>query len=386
MWGQDRLAEATWALVALAALAALGVLVPPSFGGHGAVQLATVAVTAALLVGAGRVLPPLRRGGSVRALAGGLLLGLAFVAPTPLRGPSLFLTALPAITVAERMSVAARIAVSVVVAAAPWALSAVDAPAWDAAPWLGLGVGLAVLTGVARHSAAPPVEVRELRKIAERVVRHREDERARLSRELHDGTSQLVHGLRLEIEVLRQTGPASVGPSLERMEGLVGQLDASIREVLSGLRPAILDDAGLGGALLALTGDASAAAPGVEVVPDVDEALRVEDRVIAITLYRVAQEALTNAVRHARAGRIELSLRPEREGLLLAVTDDGRGIGGRTGGYGLQSIEERAALVGGDLAITSGGSGTTVRLWAPRTFEADHISSASMPIRRRPSR
>ncbi|MEM7606822.1 MAG: ATP-binding protein [Myxococcota bacterium] len=330
------------------------------------------------------------RRGAPLILAG--VAGMAFLAP----GPSShdFLAMLPLAAAVHAPSLAVRVAEALGMAVAGAALVAlIDEPA-EALALLHWSLPLALLAivlGSNRQRSDSPspapkeasgslTEKAELQTIAEQVVRLREEERRRLARDLHDGAGQLIHGLRLEIDLAKLQGE---GESLSRMESLVARLGESVREILADLRPAILDDAGLAGAIEALAGEV-ADAGRVTVEADVDRGLEVRDQVVAIALYRIAQEALSNAVRHASAQVVRVVLKGAEQGVLLIVADDGQGIrDDDERGYGLKNMAERAALIGGDLQIASGPQGTSVRLSAPLVFDGASISSVSVPVIRR---
>ena len=134
------------------------------------------------------------------------------------------------------------------------------------------------------------------------------------------------------------------------------------RAAIGALRPPVLDDLGLAGALAAL----ARALPDVGVVLDLDERRPPEH--VEVALYRIAQEALQNVQKHARAREVTLRLRSGAEGVRLEVADDGVGFdpSERSGGYGLASVRERAELVGGAVRVTSRpGTGTTLMVTAP---------------------
>jgi len=206
----------------------------------------------------------------------------------------------------------------------------------------------------------------------QRLLRSREEERMRLARELHDGPIQTLVGLNIQLGLLAAEGgpfQAELKAMRAEVKGLLGEL----RQLCAQLRPPLLDALGLIAALLALAADWSAQ-HGIEVtvnVPD-DAALPAIPDGIAVNLFRIAQEALTNIARHAHARSVALSLSAEGDGWLLTVADDGCGFEvpadlGRLAGaghYGLAGMQERAALIGARLEVVSApGKGTTVLTW-----------------------
>ncbi len=207
-----------------------------------------------------------------------------------------------------------------------------------------------------------------------RLLRSREDERARLARDLHDGPLQSLIGLNLQLGLL-QPGLAE-STALAEMRAEVRDLLSDLRGVCSELRPPMLDTLGLAAALRSLAEDWSAQS-GVTVRLDLPElsALPALPGDTAVNLYRVAQEALANIARHAGAQKANISLATEGAGVKLTIEDDGRGfnlpaeIGNLTasGHFGLVGLRERVNLIGGKLSLDSApGRGTRIRVeWRP---------------------
>jgi signal transduction histidine kinase len=206
------------------------------------------------------------------------------------------------------------------------------------------------------------------------VVRGQEDERRRIAQELHDGPLQtLVHVCRL-IDTLAAPGPASPGPSpasLSQLRSATESAVAEVRQISRGLRPPLLDDLGLLAALERLCDEAERRA-GVAVSLRVHGTLPALTSPAELTVYRIAQEALSNVDRHARASTVEVRLWAADWRLELRVIDDGQGFEAGPGGaadrgtMGLAGMAERAALVGGWLQVRSQpGAGTTVAAAVP---------------------
>ncbi|WP_308252479.1 GAF domain-containing sensor histidine kinase [Pseudonocardia sp. KRD291] len=207
-------------------------------------------------------------------------------------------------------------------------------------------------------------------RFAEQMITAQEAERRRLARDIHDGISQrlvtLSYHLDAALTFLDRGEPAQARPGLESSCELVGTTLEEARAAIGALRPPVLDDLGLSGALAALARDL----PGIDTTLALDER-RVPEHV-EVALYRIAQEALQNVLKHARARRVTLGLEIGDGDVRLAVCDDGVGFdqadppesGG--GGYGLASVRERADLIGGAVRLVSGrGSGTTLTVTAP---------------------
>jgi signal transduction histidine kinase len=200
-------------------------------------------------------------------------------------------------------------------------------------------------------------------------------ERARLARELHDAMSQSLFGLQLSAETaarLLRDDPDRAAAELATVQALGGRIAAELREVVDGLRPADLERDGLVATVrsqLAVAGRAHGVAVDMAADGGAGEGLgpEAEHQVL-----RVVQEAVTNALRHARASRVAVSLTGGgASGLVVRVTDDGTGFDpdapvhrGRR--LGLTSMHERADALGGALTIDSTpGAGTTVELRVP---------------------
>jgi signal transduction histidine kinase len=201
------------------------------------------------------------------------------------------------------------------------------------------------------------------------VIRAQEDERLRISRELHDSFGQMLASMLLALKLVDQeTSMDEVHRRLVEAREITAAAAAEVKRISLELRPASLDDYGLPAALRRLAGDWQDRS-GIPV----DMTITVEERpapVVETVVYRIAQEALNNALKHANASSISLSLTEVWGQLHLVVKDDGRGfdpelVEGR--GLGIVGMRERAHLVGGRLDLTSGlGAGTIVELVVPK--------------------
>jgi two-component system, NarL family, sensor histidine kinase UhpB len=193
-----------------------------------------------------------------------------------------------------------------------------------------------------------------------------ERERGRIARALHDEAGQTLTAVALEVERAASQGPEA---DRERMAAVAQELHSTldeIRRITRELRPEALDDLGLVNALIALSSRASRSGR-VRVERRLDSDLPRMSEELELVVYRVAQEALTNVLRHAEASRCLLELTSSGGAITLTVSDDGKGMpASYDGTIGIEGMRERALLVGGTLSIESRpGAGTTVMLRVP---------------------
>jgi two-component system NarL family sensor kinase len=212
----------------------------------------------------------------------------------------------------------------------------------------------------------------KLRLLARRVVQSQEDERGHLARELHDGTSQALVGVKLQIEsYVDQLGAPSPPPALAKA---LQRLNAALHEVRGlshRLRPALLDQLGLPAALERLAQEFDDQG-GIQAEAVVEGAPRELPAEAKTALFRVAQEALTNVHKHAAgAHRVTLALRFDAASVRLSVHDDGQGFDvlavqdDARRGIGLRNMRERMAAVGGRLHLDSEPGATTIEAELP---------------------
>ena len=199
----------------------------------------------------------------------------------------------------------------------------------------------------------------ERRESARQALRVQEGERTRVARELHDEVGQTLTAMMLQIESLAAKIPEDLRDELDELRETTRLGATDVRRIAVRLRPEALEDLGLQSALSAL-----ATSFGEHAGLRVDRRLQ---RVAALTeeqelvLYRVAQEALTNIARHARASNVELSLEQNEDDVTLRVRDDGRGLpdAALSSATGIRGMRERAMLIGAQLAIRAPESGGT---------------------------
>ncbi len=201
----------------------------------------------------------------------------------------------------------------------------------------------------------------DLERLSIRMIRQQEEERRRLSRELHDETAQVFSAMKLQLGGLRESVAHALGPRVDHLVAMVDTGIESIRNVTNALRPTVLDDLGLLPALRALSADFENRTnirchfTGPDRVPDL-----VEESELA--LFRALQEALSNIIRHANATEVQVTIRCTGSDITLDVLDNGSGIGEAphtTNGVGLAGMQERFATAGGNLTVTSDPNGGT---------------------------
>jgi signal transduction histidine kinase len=226
---------------------------------------------------------------------------------------------------------------------------------------------LASQVAVAAHTVLLARETREGRDAA---VRAREEERRRLRRDLHDGVGPSLAALALQVETARTLtdhDPEAAGRILDRLSPRLNDVVTEVRAMVNELRPPMLDELGLAAAIRELGDRFSTATTTADVevasLPELPAAVEV-------AAYHIAREATANAVRHARASRVHVSLCVENDAddtlVRVQVRDDGTGLPGELRpGVGLASMENRARELGGRLLVETGAGGTTVTALIP---------------------
>ena len=228
---------------------------------------------------------------------------------------------------------------------------------------------LARQSGAAVHAEALTADLVDSR---QRLVTAREEERRRLRRDLHDGLGPLLTALglnldaaraRLETEGANRADLAYVDALLTQAKETSSRAIVDLRSVVHGLRPPALDDLGLVGAVAAHAARLSDGS-GTRVVVEAAD-IRELPAAVEVAAFRIVVEAITNVVRHAQASRCRVRLRSaDPAWLVVEVTDNGPGSGTWSGGVGLQTMQERAAEVGGTVTAgpTPDGGRVDVRL------------------------
>jgi PAS domain S-box-containing protein len=206
--------------------------------------------------------------------------------------------------------------------------------------------------------------------LSRRVLTVQEEERRAVARELHDELGQVLTAVKVNLQALRRrSARAGRDPTLEDSLGLVDSAIAEVRAISTRLRPTVLDDLGLEAALSSHL-ERSRARAAIDLATDIHLPQRRLDPAVETACFRIVQEAVTNALRHARASRLAVGLGVEGGELVLSVRDDGRGFdlaaasrrAAQGESAGLSGMEERARLAGGRLEVhTTPGGGTEVR-------------------------
>ena len=228
----------------------------------------------------------------------------------------------------------------------------------------------------------------QLRTLSLRLELAREDERARVARELHDELGQILTSLKLEfmwlVDQIKKGEPRPRVEMVNKLQSLIGLVEISIqsvRQISGDLRPALLDHLGLPEAV---QWEATKFEARTGIRCRFANLLKrdLSDPARAMGVFRILQEALTNVARHAHAGAVRITLREERGRTVhMSVKDNGRGISrseaSSLDAIGLLGMRERARLLGGRMTIAGGpGRGTIVNLWFPA-----EVNSSGPPAR-----
>jgi two-component system, NarL family, sensor histidine kinase UhpB len=207
----------------------------------------------------------------------------------------------------------------------------------------------------------------ERRRAGSAALHAQEEERARVARDLHDEVNQSLTGLLLRLEAAREAAPPELEDELAETKALANQAMRELLSLARQLRPTALDDLGLAAAVGGQVEQLGRGEIDARLSVDGDFSDLGDDAQLVV--YRVAQEALSNAARHSGAEHIEVRLRRSDDGgVALEASDDGRGFAFDQSerGLGIGGMRERALLVGGELTIESRPDhGTTVRLDVP---------------------
>lgn len=216
---------------------------------------------------------------------------------------------------------------------------------------------------------------RRLQDVAARALNAAEEERRRISLELHDDASQRLAAILLRLRAARTIDdPAEKDAVLEEVRRELAEAADGLRRYAQGLRPPALDELGLGAAIEAHVRQVADASP-IPIEARTEDVGRLDSREAELALYRIVQEAISNALRHSRSRLIRVTVERADDAVAATVSDDGVGFDARRllsggehekRGLGLFGMRERAAYVGGTVEVESEpGAGTTVRVRVP---------------------
>ncbi|WP_070886110.1 cache domain-containing protein [Pseudomonas argentinensis] len=229
-----------------------------------------------------------------------------------------------------------------------------------------IAVLLVFASGLTLNVSEHRLADRKQQQLTQRIITSQEEERSRLSRELHDGISQLLVSIKFKFELAGhelEAGKASAAQTLrqgiERLAGAIGE----VRRISHDLHPSLLDTLGLASAIGQLASEFEQRS-GLRVAYDNSLGdTRLSDD-MNVALFRILQEALTNIERHARASEVTIQLTGNPRRVDLRISDDGTGFSPRqaeqSGGIGLRNIRERVEHFGGDFSIASTSAGTVL--------------------------
>ena len=213
----------------------------------------------------------------------------------------------------------------------------------------------------------------KLKELTQKVFDAQEEERGRVARELHDGISQNIVGVRYALEIAKRRMMSGDERAVENLDKGIDNLATAaleVRRISHDLRPGVLDDLGLGPAIKTLAEEFSNRT-GIKVSVDTVVFRNRLDQDSKIALFRIAQEALTNIERHSDATAVVIDVRGHRSGALLRISDNGKGMkGGRksgdpTSGIGLKNMQERIEQLDGTLKISSSSRGMVIEARVP---------------------
>lgn len=212
----------------------------------------------------------------------------------------------------------------------------------------------------------------KLKELTQRVFDAQEEERGRVARELHDGISQILVGVRYTLDTTRRRlsrGDANAGEPLDKGISSLAEAITEVRRISRDLRPGVLDDLGLGAALNTLT-DEFQTRTGIPCSFTTVVFHNRLDEEAKIALYRIAQEALTNIERHAGPCEVSMDLRGHKRGATLRISDTGAGLPPARHfarqGLGLRNMQERMEQLSGSLRLRANpGGGTVIEATVP---------------------
>ena len=212
--------------------------------------------------------------------------------------------------------------------------------------------------------------------VVERIIKAQEEERRRVARDIHDGPAQMMANAVLQVEIVEKLlvrDPSAAASEMNDLRRIISDSLKDLRRIIFDLRPMILDDLGLAPALRRYTDDFTSR----HSLPVEMKVLGVETRIdpiVEVALFRIVQEALHNARKHALASRVVVTLGYGPDAVGVSIEDDGKGFDptgvsrnwGQSDKFGLSGMRERAKLFGGSLDVdTAPGEGTRITVRIP---------------------
>lgn len=215
--------------------------------------------------------------------------------------------------------------------------------------------------------------IRNNHRLTQQIIHLQEEERKKLARDLHDEIGQYLTAVHVDASALVAAKKLSVArESAQAISQITRQMMVTIQDILARLRPRVLDELGLSLALAELIHHWRDRNRGIMVVNAISSHLSQPDEAVAVTVYRILQECLTNISKHAMATRVTIEVTEIEHGLHLMVEDDGRGFDTsiQSRGYGLAGMQERVEGLMGSMKISSSpGQGTRIEVRFDKTRE-----------------
>lgn len=213
--------------------------------------------------------------------------------------------------------------------------------------------------------------------VQRRLLEHREMERMQIARNLHDGPIQSLSGLNYSLHFIQSMAESpEIQEMIDQVKQDIRNLTSELRNVCNELRPTLLEKFGFQKAIQAHVEDFQEKHPGIRLHLDLTGNLVEAQENITLALYRIYQEALNNAVRHADATEISIHFSFDAQRIVFEMVDNGKGFFGkmdwvelaRQGHFGMVGMKERAEAIGGEFKVQSSpGEGTTIRVTVPIT-------------------
>ena len=238
------------------------------------------------------------------------------------------------------------------------------------------------ITDRKQAEAQVKISSEQLRKLAQHLESIREEEKTNLAHEIHDDLGQILTAIKMDVSWLTKKMPETEGVLAEKAKTiniLIDEAIQTVQRVSSELRPGILDHIGLEAAIEWQVQELRKRTEIIfEFTPGEKKIKLDQDR--ATTIFRICQEALTNVIRHANAGKVKITLTEEPERIVLEISDNGKGISAEQlsnpKSFGLISMRERAYSWGGDVNINSSpGEGTRVKVIMPLVTKANALKT-----------